>query len=141
LAFHATKLSFKAQTEKFSKGAQHTWGCAAHLDGKKAVVSALTEVPFHSSWFLPMPAPRGLKKVKDETLADYSSGNVAQDLRLLERLLVTNGFRPIYVNLTREDLDIPVVKALIPGLEMFAEFDRFSTLSPRQFVHYLKAQQ
>ncbi len=112
-------------------------GCAAHLDGKRAVVSALTEVPFHSSWFRTVPAPCGLKKVKDETLADYSSGNVAQDLRLLERLLVANGFRPIYVNLTREDLDIPVVKALIPGLEMFAEFDRFSTLSPRQFVHYL----
>ena len=112
-------------------------GCAAHLDGKRAVVSALTELPFHPSWFPTNPVTSGLKKVKDETLPDYSSDSVAQDLRLLERLLVTNGFRPIYVNLTREDLNIPVVKALIPGLEMFAEFDRFSTLSPRQFVHYL----
>ncbi|MBW1744081.1 MAG: YcaO-like family protein, partial [Deltaproteobacteria bacterium] len=73
------------------------------------------------------------------TLPDYSSGNASRDLRLLERLLITNGYQPIYVNLTRKDLDIPVVKAIIPGLEMFAEFDEFSNPSLRQFAHYLKA--
>lgn len=116
-------------------------GCAAHLDGKKAAVSALTEVPFRSSWFRPSPKPDGLETIRLEDLPDYASGNISRDLGLLERLLVTNGYRPIYVNLTRNDLDIPVVKALVPGLEMFAEFDRFSTLSLRQFVHYLKASQ
>ena len=116
-------------------------GCAAHLDGKRAAVSAMIEVPFHSSWFSSMPKPEGLKTIKLDDLPDYASGNISQDLGLLERLLVTNGYRPIYVNLTRNDLDIPVVKALVPGLEMFAEFDRFSTLSLRQFVHYLKASQ
>ena len=116
-------------------------GCAAHLDGKRAAVSALIEVPFHSSWFSSVPKPEGLKTIKLDHLPDYSSGNPGQDLRLVERLLVMNGYRPIYVNLTRKDLDIPVVKALVPGLEMFAEFDRFSTLSLRQFVHYLKASQ
>jgi thiazole/oxazole-forming peptide maturase SagD family component len=113
-------------------------GCAADLDGKRAAVSALTEMPYHSSWFHPTPAPRDLNKLEDNTLPDYSSGSASQDLRLLEKLLVMNGYRPIYVNLTRKDLDIPVVKALIPGLEMFADFDRFSRFSFRQFAHYLK---
>lgn len=114
-------------------------GCAAHLDGKRAAVSALLELPFHPSWFRPVPAPSGMKKVKETTLPNYSLGNATRDLQLLEKLLVANGYQPIYVNLTRENLDIPVVKAIVPGLEMFAELDEFSTLSLRQFAHYLKA--
>jgi ribosomal protein S12 methylthiotransferase accessory factor len=114
-------------------------GCAAHLDGKKAMVSALTELPFHPTWFHPMAIPTDLRAVRHENLPDYASGHVAQDLKLLERLLLMNGYRPIYVNLTRRDLDIPVVKALIPGLELLSEFDRFSTLSLRQFAHYRQA--
>ena len=114
-------------------------GCAAHLDGKRAAVSALLELPFHPSWFRPAPAPSGMKKVKEGALPNYSLGSAARDLQLLEKLLVANGYQPIYVNLTREDLDIPVVKAIVPGLEMFAEFDEFSALSLRQFAHYLKA--
>jgi YcaO-like protein with predicted kinase domain len=114
-------------------------GCAAHPDGKKAAVSALLEVPFHESWFRPAPPPSHIRVVKEDTLPDYSSGNAARDLQLLERLLTANGYQPIYVNLTREDVDIPVVKAIVPGLEMFAEFDAFSNLSLRQFAHYLKA--
>jgi len=114
-------------------------GCAANLDGRRAAVSALLELPFHPSWFRPVPAPPGLKRVKEDTLPDYSSSNASHDLMLLERLLIANGYQPIYVNLTRKDLDIPVVKAIVPGLEMFAEFDEFSTLSIRQFAHYLKA--
>ena len=113
-------------------------GCAAHLDGKTAAVSALLEVPFHPSWFCPVPAPPGVKGMKEDILPDFSSGNAAQDLRLMERLLIRNGYQPIYVNLTREDVDIPVVKAIVPGLEMFAEIDEFSNLSLRQFAHYLK---
>jgi ribosomal protein S12 methylthiotransferase accessory factor len=119
-------------------GGELVKGCAAHLDGKRAAVSALLEVPFHLSWFRPVPAPPGLNAVQEDTLPDYSSGNVSRDLELLERLLITNGYQPIYVNLTREDLDIPVVKAIIPGLEIFGEFDQFSSLSLRQFVHYLQ---
>jgi ribosomal protein S12 methylthiotransferase accessory factor YcaO len=113
-------------------------GCAAHLDGKRAVVSALTELPFHDSWFRPVPIPDGLSPgvIRYDDLPDYASGDTDRDLALLERLLVMNGYRPIYVNLTRKDLGIPTVKTLIPGLEIFAEFDRFSALSLRQFAHY-----
>jgi ribosomal protein S12 methylthiotransferase accessory factor len=114
-------------------------GCAAHLDGKRAAVSALLEVPFHASWFRAQPEPIHGRTVKIEGLPNYATGDAGRDLRLLERLLNYNGYRPIYVNLTREDLDIPVVKALVPGLEFFAEFDRFSPLSARQFAHYLAA--
>jgi ribosomal protein S12 methylthiotransferase accessory factor YcaO len=112
-------------------------GCAADLDGRRAVASALTEMPYHRSWFDPVPVPGDLDRVKDGDLPNYSSGSAGQDLRLLEELLIINGYRPVYVDLTREDLDIPVVKALIPGFEMFAEFDRFSRFSLRQFGHYL----
>jgi ribosomal protein S12 methylthiotransferase accessory factor len=114
-------------------------GCAAHLDGQRAALSALTEVPFHPSWFRPAPLVQGLQRVKHENLPNYSSGYAAQDLQRLESLLVANGYRPVYVNLTRKDLDIPVVKALVPGLELFAEFDPFSNLSFRQFAHYVRA--
>ena len=114
-------------------------GCGAHLDGKRAALSALTEVPFHSSWFCPSPPPNDLKVTQDRNLPDYSSGQAGQDLQLLENLLMVNGYRPIYVDLTRKDVDIPVVKALVPGLELFAEFDQFSNLGFRQFAHYWEA--
>jgi ribosomal protein S12 methylthiotransferase accessory factor YcaO len=114
-------------------------GCAAHLDGGRAAVSALLEVPYHASWFRPVPGPKDVKIIKQPDLPDYSTGHPAQDLERLEALLVANGFGPVYVDLTREDLDIPVVKAIVPGLEMFADFDEFSSLGLRQFVHYLDA--
>jgi ribosomal protein S12 methylthiotransferase accessory factor YcaO len=114
-------------------------GCAAHLDGSRAAISALLEVPYHESWFRPEPEPERLKIIKQSDLPNYSSDNSAKDLDLLEALLVANGYSPVYVDLTREDLDIPVVKAIIPGLEMFADFDAFSSLSLRQFAHYLDA--
>jgi ribosomal protein S12 methylthiotransferase accessory factor YcaO len=114
-------------------------GCAANLDGQRAAVSALTEVPFHPSWFSPAPPRQDLQRIKDGTLPSYASGQAEKDLELLERLLVKNGYGPIYVDLTRQDLGIPAVKAIIPGLELFAEFDQFSTLSLRQFAHFLGA--
>lgn len=114
-------------------------GCAAHLDGKRAMVSALTELPCHPTWLQPKAIPEDLGVLRHEHLPNYASGHVAQDLRLLERLLLINGYRPVYINLTRRDLDIPVVKALIPGLELLPEFDRFSPLSLRQFAHYGQA--
>lgn len=111
-------------------------GCGAGLDGKRATVSALTEVPYsHSQESRSMPAPEGTRTIKYEELPDYSTGDVGEDLKLLERLLIKNGYHPIYVDLTRADLDIPVVRALVPGLEMITDFDRFSSLSLRQFAH------
>jgi ribosomal protein S12 methylthiotransferase accessory factor len=113
-------------------------GTGAHLDGKRALLSALTEIPYpYPYWFGSMPAPEGLDFVDYEDLPDYASGDPSRDLDFLEKLLSLNGYTPVYVDLTREDLGIPVVKALVPGLEIMTVLDRFSPLGLRQFGHYL----
>jgi len=113
-------------------------GTGAHLDGRRALLSAMTEIPYpYPYWFGSMPAPQGLEYVQYEDLPNYASGDPSKDLDLLERLLIRNGYTPVYVDLTREDLGIPVVKALVPGLEIMTVLDRFSPLGLRQFGHYL----
>jgi ribosomal protein S12 methylthiotransferase accessory factor YcaO len=112
-------------------------GSAAHLDGRAAVVSALTEVPYpYPYWFGSMPAAGDQKILDYEDLPNFSSGDRKRDLDSVESLLLKNGYRPVYLDLTRSDLDIPVVKVLIPGLEMMTVFDRFTPLGLRQFGHY-----
>ncbi|TYT74196.1 hypothetical protein FIM25_11475 [Desulfobotulus mexicanus] len=54
----------------------------------------------------------------------------------LERCLLANGFTPVHVELTRRDLPIPVVRSLVPGLEILGDFDRFSTVNRRLFTRY-----
>lgn len=111
-------------------------GCAADLDGTRALISALTELPYHPSWFRPRPPERDLPKCRMDSIPAYGTGAPDEDLALLESLLLANGYAPVYVNLTRQDLSIPVVKALIPGLELLPEFNAYSPLSLRQFAHY-----
>ena len=112
-------------------------GCAADLSGKAAAVSALTELAY--PYFVRSnPPPAGQKSIKYEELPDYSSGDVSRDLNTVERLLLSNGLKPIYVDLTKKDLDVPVVRAFVPGLEFMAILDRFSDFSKRQFRNYLK---
>ena len=114
-------------------------GTGANLDGKRAALAAMTEIPYpYPYWFGSMPAPERLNILEYESLPDYASGQPEKDLHLIERLLIMNGHKPIYVDLTRQDLDIPVVKCLIPGLEMMTILDRFSPMSVRQFGHYLR---
>ncbi len=113
-------------------------GTGAHLDGRRALLSAMTEIPYpYPYWFGSMPAPEDLDSVEYEDLPDYATNDPSSDLALLERLLHLNGYAPFYVDLTREDLGIPVVKAIVPGLEMMTVLDRFSPLNLRQFGHYL----
>ena len=111
-------------------------GCSANLDGRQAIVSALTEVPYHPSWFHLQAAASGLPDRDEDTIPSYATGNVEADLRRLEDLLAANNYFPVYVNLTRKDLGIPVVKALVPGLELLPEFQAYSPLTLRQFAHY-----
>jgi ribosomal protein S12 methylthiotransferase accessory factor len=116
-------------------------GAGAHLDGKRALIAAMTEIPYpYPYWFGSMTGPEGLHVLQFEALPDYSSGDPIRDLALLERVLTQNGYTPIYVDLTRQDLGIPVVKALVPGLEIMTVLDRFSPLGLRQFGHYLARQ-
>jgi len=107
-------------------------GCATHLDARRAAVSAMTEVPFaFPGGEASMAPPVKPIPVHEEQLPDYSTGSAPGDRQLLEQLLAREGYTPIYVDLTRTDLDIPVVKILIPGFAFTADFDRFTRLSPK----------
>ena len=113
-------------------------GTAAHLDARQAILAAVTEntCPFpHAP--ATRPAPPDLHLVADVNLPDYASGHAAIDLALLETLLIKNHYRPCYVDLTRADIGLPVVRALIPGMEMLGDFDAYSRVHPDLYRNYL----
>jgi ribosomal protein S12 methylthiotransferase accessory factor YcaO len=114
-------------------------GTGAHLNARRALLAALTETPYPYPGGPPTLAPqKGLLRVPLEKLPDYSTGAAAGDLRLIETLLAANGFRPVYVDLTRNDLGIPVVRAIVPGMELLGDLDRFARVNPRLYAHYLR---
>ncbi|PID40255.1 MAG: bacteriocin [Proteobacteria bacterium] len=114
-------------------------GGGANLNGKQAVLSGLTETPYPYPQGPPSaPAYPDLPWLRFEDLPDFSTASPEHDLRLMEKTLLRNGYQPIYVDITRRDLDIPVTRALIPGVEMMADFDSTSRISPRLFNNYLK---
>lgn len=113
-------------------------GTGAHLDARRALLSALTETPFPFPNGGPSgPAMAGLVHVPVENLPDFSTGSDDGDLLLLERLLAANGHPPIHVDLTRRDLGIPVTRAILPGMDISGDLDHFSRLPPRLFTNYL----
>jgi YcaO-like protein with predicted kinase domain len=123
-----------------SPGGQIIKGTGAHLDGKRAVISALTETPYPYPYGPPSRPPAAVYPTRRlEALPDHATGHAAGDLDLLEALLAANGFEPVYIDLTRRDIGFPVVKALVPGLELIADFDDFSRVSPRLYRNYLRA--
>lgn len=104
----------------------------ANLCGARAALAALTETP----WPYPYGGPTGpalgnLPVRVLEDLPDYSLASPHDNLRLLEATLRAHGRTPVYVDLTRGDFGIPVVRALIPGLELNADWERFSRPSLR----------
>ncbi len=114
-------------------------GTGAGLCGPRAALAALTETPYPYPNGGPSgPGLRGLPERILEELPDYRLESPARNLQLLEMLLAEHGRRPLYVELTREDLEFPVVRAIVPGLELTAEPDGFSRIRPRLFRNYLK---
>ena len=112
-------------------------GTSAHFAGWQAALAALTETPYpfpHGPDS--RPGPENLPVRFLEALPDYGSDDPETDLRRLETLLAAHGRSPVYVNLTRRDLAIPVVRTLVPGLELMADFDRYSRVSPRLYGNY-----
>ncbi len=115
-------------------------GTGAHLNARRAIVSALTETPFPFPSGGPSgPGYTGLIRVPFENLPDYGSGSAAEDLALLETLFIRNGFTPIYVDLTRPHLGFPVVRVIVPGMEINGDLDRFTRVHPNFIRNYLKS--
>ncbi len=114
-------------------------GAAASLNGRRAVLSALTETPYPYPYGPPSgPGLMQLPRLIFEELPDYSSPDAQRDLALVEALLMANGYEPIYVDLTRQDLRLPVVRALLPGFALTADLDPDAPVHPRLFGNYLK---
>jgi YcaO-like protein with predicted kinase domain len=113
-------------------------GTGAHLSGTMALLSALTETPFpYPGGPASKPGPENLPVRSFEDLPDYTTGGFDSDLALTEAVLSGRGYEPLYVDLSRTDLRFPVVRAMVPGLELVADFDRFSRISPRLYRNYL----
>ncbi|BCS87487.1 YcaO-like family protein [Pseudodesulfovibrio sediminis] len=113
-------------------------GGGCDLSGSSALVSAMTETAYPYPGPKSGPAPEGLPTCKLEDLPDYSTGSAEGDLMVLEKTLMDNGYTPNYVDLTRKDLNIPVTRAIVPGLELISDFDQYSRVSPRLFKNYLE---
>ena len=113
-------------------------GTGSGLNGKSALVSAMTETPYPYPGPQSAPAPSNLPIRELESLPNYSTGSAEGDLLVLENTLISNGYTPAYVDLTRKDLNIPVTRAVIPGLEFISDFDHYSRVSPRLYQNYLK---
>ncbi len=108
------------------------FGSGAHLNGEKALTSALTEIPVPDGFTPHAEAfDHSLKELKLKDLPDYSSGEDDKDLDTLCLLLEKNGFRPVFVDLTRRDLGFPVIRAIVPGLEPSVDFDSYRRPTPR----------
>lgn len=113
-------------------------GVGANLNGQTAVLSALTETPFpYPNGPASLPGPPDLPILTFEDLPNLSSDNAGRDLHLMETLLQKNGYDPIYVDLTRADLDLPVVRALMPGTAPSADLEDFSAPSADLLYNYL----
>ena len=113
-------------------------GTSAHFTGWQAALAALTETPYpYPHGPASRPGPANLPERYLEDLPDYATGHVETDLARLETLLAAHQMHPVYVDLTRQDIGIPVVRALVPGLELVSDFDRYSRVSPRLYGHYL----
>lgn len=111
----------------------------AGLSGRRAALSALTETPWPYPYGEPTgPALSALPQRCLEELPDWDLGSATANLRQLEEMLTAQGRTPLYVDLTRRDLDIPVVRAIVPDLELTGELDDFSRPSLRLMTRYLR---
>ncbi len=121
------------------KKGEVTRATGAGLSGQKAALSALTEVPYpYPNGPASGPAIKGLPERFLEDLPDYSLESPTRNVALLEHILLERGYTPLYVDITTEDLEMPVVRAIIPGLELGAELDSFSRISARLYDNYLQ---
>ncbi|MGM0609817.1 MAG: YcaO-like family protein [Thermodesulfobacteriota bacterium] len=115
------------------------FGSGAHLNAMQAALSALTEIPVPDGTrprteALSLP----LRELDALALPDFSQNNPAADLSILKNMLLKNGYRPIFAEITRRDLGFPVVRAIVPGLEPAVDFDRYRRITSRLRQTFLK---
>jgi len=123
-----------------------TLGVGTHLDPEVAVIRALTEVAqsratqIHGTRedtiravFMRKAGYERMKRInkhwfgESETKVDideiknYSGRSFREDIETSQKILAKHGFKDIfYVDLTRPEIQIPVVRVLIPGLELYS---------------------
>ncbi|NMB84091.1 YcaO-like family protein [Candidatus Roizmanbacteria bacterium] len=115
-------------------------GSGAHLDGKIALIRAICELSAKCIGYVRSfggDLTKTLKTLKPNIremteIPNLSTGSVDTDLKLLEVVLIGNGFPPTYVDLTKEEIGIPVVRAIIP------ELDHPFNLTKRGVRHFLE---
>uniref|UniRef100_UPI0023D19451 YcaO-like family protein n=1 Tax=Desulfovibrio sp. TaxID=885 RepID=UPI0023D19451 len=113
----------------------------AGLSAAGAALSALTETPWPYSWATPAPhgvasgpGLAGLPSRDLESLPDWTLPTPQAALTLLESVLAAHGREVFSVDLTRADLDLPVARVFVPGLEPHADFDAATPPAPRLFA-------
>jgi ribosomal protein S12 methylthiotransferase accessory factor len=123
-----------------------TLGVGTHLDPEVAVIRALTEVAqsratqihgtredtiravfmrkagyermkrINSHWF-----GESEKSIEINVLKNVSGKSFKEDIGTSKKLLSKCGFDDVlYVDLTRPEIEIPVVRVLIPGMELYS---------------------
>ena len=123
-----------------------TLGVGTHLDPEVAVIRALTEVAqsratqihgtredtvravfmrkagyqrmkrINSHWF-----GESERSIELNELKNVSGNSFKEDIEISKKLLSECGFEDIlYVDLTRPEIEIPVVRVLIPGMELYS---------------------
>ena len=123
-----------------------TLGVGTHLDPEVAVIRALTEVAqsratqihgtredtvravfmrkagyqrmkrINSHWF-----GESERSIELNELKNISGKSFKEDIEISKKLLSECGFEDIlYVDLTRPEIEIPVVRVLIPGMELYS---------------------
>lgn len=123
-----------------------TMGVGTHLDPEIAVIRALTEVAqsratqIHGTRedttravFMRKAGYQRMKRINKHWFGDYkkkielsqmenkSTASFKDDLEIsLDELIKTGIEKVFYVNITRPEIGIPVVRVIIPGLEVYA---------------------
>ncbi|MBQ9537046.1 MAG: YcaO-like family protein [Desulfovibrionaceae bacterium] len=118
--------------------------CACDLSGVKACLAALTETPWPYSVAHPVMTTELVAPDKSlptrflEDLPNYSLATHEEDLALLEGVLHKMGCPPVYVDITRQDLELPCVRAIVPHFELSAELGRFVKPNARLVVRCMQ---
>ena len=113
-------------------------GSGAHLNGRIALNRAICELGAKCIGAI----NQGIslagqnQQIQERGFSDIpnlSTGNVNADLYLMEKLFELNDYPVIYADLTRKDINIPVVRAIVP------EVDSPFSLTRREVKHFIEA--